>query len=258
MRSSGTASSSDDSSPCQNSFQHRASRTCGLLSFSSYNGRMCKGRNVLIIKISSYSSCTASIYLDDLMLHYCSHRRTCVGYVDTASHHACAVQICVSGWSMGAIHACMIASLTRFPVATAALLPPRCASTAYCDGALSEFVDLRALRAARDAHGVPVLETAASMFVPMPNYPNPPQLFQHLSGVADPSVSTKRRMGVGTERSTLTGQGGLEPGQAWGVCCPGWWYRTSPMRCDLLSPCQCFLLSVLVSMATYGWLCPVL
>ena len=96
----------------------------------------------------------------------------------------CAVQICVSGWSMGAIHACMIASLTRFPVATAALLPPRCASTAYCDGALSEFVDLAALRSARDEHGVPVLETTAVAFTQMPNYPNSPKLFQHLRNVS--------------------------------------------------------------------------
>lgn len=83
---------------------------------------------------------------------------------------------------MGAIHACMIASLTRFPVATAALLPPRSASTAYCDGALSEFVDLAALRCARDERGVPVLLTTAAAFACMPNYPNAPKLFQHLPG----------------------------------------------------------------------------
>jgi hypothetical protein len=89
------------------------------------------------------------------------------------------LQICVAGWSMGAIHACMVASLTRFPVATAAILPPRSASTAYCDGALSNFVDFAAMRSARDSQGVPVLETAANVFAQQPNYPNVPQLFEH-------------------------------------------------------------------------------
>lgn len=82
---------------------------------------------------------------------------------------------------MGAIHACMVASLTRFPVATAAIMPPRSASTAYCDGALSNFVDFHALRTARDAHGVPVLDTVSEMFSRRPNYPNTPSLFEHLS-----------------------------------------------------------------------------
>jgi Alpha/beta hydrolase domain containing 18 len=92
----------------------------------------------------------------------------------------CALQVCVAGWSMGGIHACMVAALTRFPVAVAAMLPPRCASTAYCDGALSEFVDLAALRSGRDMHGAAILSTAAATLTPQPNYPNSAAIFRGL------------------------------------------------------------------------------
>ena len=88
------------------------------------------------------------------------------------------MQVCVAGWSMGGIHACMVTAFSRYPVACAAMLPPRSAAAAYSDGALSEFVYFPSLRAARDATGAPVLPAVLRMLRPQPPYPNTPILME--------------------------------------------------------------------------------
>lgn len=88
------------------------------------------------------------------------------------------LQVCVAGWSMGGIHACMVTAFSRYPVACAAMLPPRSAAAAYSDGALSEFVHFPSLRTARDATGAPVLPAVLRMLRPQPPYPNTPILME--------------------------------------------------------------------------------
>lgn len=51
----------------------------------------------------------------------------------------------MSGFSMGGVHACMVASLYPFPLACTPLLAPRSAAVAYCQGALTQATDWRSL-----------------------------------------------------------------------------------------------------------------
>lgn len=60
----------------------------------------------------------------------------------------------VTGWSMGGVHACMVASLYEGDLATVSFMAPRSAADAYCEGALSRFTALPALRGACDSNGV--------------------------------------------------------------------------------------------------------
>ena len=69
----------------------------------------------------------------------------------------------VCGFSMGGVHAMMIASVAENPIALVSLLAPRCASQVFTDGALSHSVDWGALAAAQyrdlDREDVDVGET---------------------------------------------------------------------------------------------------
>ena len=59
------------------------------------------------------------------------------------------------GFSMGGVHACMVASLYPHPVACVPLLAPRSAAVAFCDGALRDATAWQPLSAAADeAHMV--------------------------------------------------------------------------------------------------------
>jgi Alpha/beta hydrolase domain containing 18 len=87
-------------------------------------------------------------------------------------------QICISGMSMGGIHACMVAAHSTVPVACVAMLPPRSAAVAYCDGKLSSFVDARKLYSSKacDSEGVPIVVALAAAYqrsAPLPNTPSP-------------------------------------------------------------------------------------
>ena len=128
------------------------------------------------------------------------------------------VQVCVAGWSMGGIHACMIAAFSRFPVACAAMLPPRSAAAAYSDGALSEFVDFAALRSGRDSTGAPVLPTVLRMLRRRPPYPNHPLILErpraphsvpgaHADGAAAGGSERSARSGFGRDGTGATGDG---------------------------------------------------
>jgi Alpha/beta hydrolase domain containing 18 len=87
------------------------------------------------------------------------------------------LQVCVAGWSMGGIHACMVASLSRYPIACAAVMPPRSAAVAFCNGTLSDFVDVRELRSSSDNCGTPVLGLLAQQLDPDAAFPNQPTVF---------------------------------------------------------------------------------
>lgn len=91
------------------------------------------------------------------------------------------VQVCVAGWSMGAVHACMVAALCRTPVAVAAMMPPSSATAAYCDGSLASFVDVRALQASRgrDMHGAHLLPAVAAALRRNDVFPNHSSLLRH-------------------------------------------------------------------------------
>ena len=54
------------------------------------------------------------------------------------------------GFSMGGVHACMVASLYPGPVACVPLLAPRSAATAFCHGALREATAWQPLLAVAD------------------------------------------------------------------------------------------------------------
>jgi len=56
----------------------------------------------------------------------------------------------ISGFSMGGVHACMVASLYPNPIACVPLLAPRSASVAFCHGALREATAWQPLLAAAD------------------------------------------------------------------------------------------------------------
>lgn len=62
-------------------------------------------------------------------------------------HSACAG---MCGFSMGGVHACMVASLYPGPVACVPLLAPRSAATAFCHGALREATAWQPLLAVAD------------------------------------------------------------------------------------------------------------
>ena len=83
---------------------------------------------------------------------------------------------------MGGIHACMVAALSQVPVACVAMLPPRSAAVAYCDGALSSFVDVRALHRshALDSTGMPLVSAVVDAFARDDVFPNTPSMFAHL------------------------------------------------------------------------------
>lgn len=92
------------------------------------------------------------------------------------------VQVCVAGWSMGAIHACMVAAQCHKPVACVAMLPPDSAATAYCNGMLSTFTDLDALQRSFgcDASSTPLVDIVArSLNNPSFVFPNSPTRFAH-------------------------------------------------------------------------------
>lgn len=91
---------------------------------------------------------------------------------------------------MGGIHACMVAALSQVPVACVAMLPPRSAAVAYCDGALSTFVDIPALQQSHacDSVGVPLVSAVAAAYGRDDVYPNTPSMFAHLE--APSSVQT--------------------------------------------------------------------
>jgi Alpha/beta hydrolase domain containing 18 len=91
--------------------------------------------------------------------------------------YATLLQVCIAGWSMGGIHACMAASLSRHPVACAAVMPPRSAAVAFCDGTLSEFVDVRRLTSGVDDHGTPILSLLAREYERHPVFPNTATVF---------------------------------------------------------------------------------
>ena len=54
------------------------------------------------------------------------------------------------GFSMGGVHACMVASLYPGPVACVPLLAPRSAAAAFCHGALREATAWQPLLAVAD------------------------------------------------------------------------------------------------------------
>ena len=64
-------------------------------------------------------------------------------------------ELCVAcagmcGFSMGGVHACMVASLYPGPVACVPLLAPRSAAAAFCHGALREATAWQPLLAVAD------------------------------------------------------------------------------------------------------------
>lgn len=61
-------------------------------------------------------------------------------------------QLGVSGLSMGGVHACMTAGLCPTPVAATALLAPRSAAVAYCDGAMARAMSWHGLQADHERH----------------------------------------------------------------------------------------------------------
>ncbi|KAK9791405.1 hypothetical protein WJX73_007571 [Symbiochloris irregularis] len=65
----------------------------------------------------------------------------------------------MSGFSMGGVHACMVASLYPFPIACTPLLAPRSAGAAYCKGALSVATGWRSLTSPLDERGKDVGDT---------------------------------------------------------------------------------------------------
>lgn len=64
--------------------------------------------------------------------------------------YAANVHAGISGFSMGGVHACMVASLYPNPIACVPLLAPRSASVAFCHGALREATAWQPLLAAAD------------------------------------------------------------------------------------------------------------
>ncbi len=54
------------------------------------------------------------------------------------------------GFSMGGVHACMVAALCPRPVACVPLLAPRSAAVAFCHGALRDATAWQPLAAAAD------------------------------------------------------------------------------------------------------------
>ena len=59
-----------------------------------------------------------------------------------------------AGWSMGGVHACMVNALHPGPLACVAMVTPRSAADAYCEGALAPFTSLASLGASTDELGV--------------------------------------------------------------------------------------------------------
>ncbi len=68
----------------------------------------------------------------------------------------------MAGLSMGGVHSCMTAALYPGPIATAALLAPRSAAVAYCDGALSAAMAWQPLLREVDEQNNPVLKVGAT------------------------------------------------------------------------------------------------
>lgn len=89
------------------------------------------------------------------------------------------VQVCVAGWSMGAIHACMTAAQCRVPVACVGMLPPDSAAAAYCEGALATFTDLEALSRTdgTDSAGEPLVAIVADKLRRNVVFPHAPARF---------------------------------------------------------------------------------
>jgi Alpha/beta hydrolase domain containing 18 len=111
-----------------------------------------------------------------LLLVMSQGSHVCLLYV-TDLTHASLLQVCIAGWSMGGIHACMAASLSRHPVACAAVMPPRSAAVAFCDGTLSEFVDVRSLTSGVDDQGTPILSLLAREYQWHSAFPNTATVF---------------------------------------------------------------------------------
>jgi pimeloyl-ACP methyl ester carboxylesterase len=72
------------------------------------------------------------------------------------------------GFSMGGVHACMVASLYPRPLACVPLLAPRSAAVAFCDGALRDATAWRPLAAAADEAQKVTAPPAPSQSMPQP------------------------------------------------------------------------------------------
>jgi len=70
--------------------------------------------------------------------------------------------LCMTGLSMGGVHACMTAAVYPRPVACTPLLAPRSAAAAYCDGALAAAMAWTSLLQAYDEKGVDVLQAVSA------------------------------------------------------------------------------------------------
>ncbi len=81
----------------------------------------------------------------------------------------------MTGLSMGGVHACMTSALYPADVATAALLAPRSAAIAYCDGALSAAMAWQPLLNDADEANNSVLHVSVCVCVcgPMVLLPKP-------------------------------------------------------------------------------------